>query len=859
MIKRPLSLNAAIKQYERESARAKVELAEQQRADMLQRFPRDHWRDMTLNEYALGQGEYPENFCRYIEYWTQELGRIGGGFAAKHLIYKRKENQGWYFPKEFKNEKHAWKSLRGQFTQAFDYAETGRWEEIEHLPLLSRGSMVRLKALHLYYPENIIPVYSKTHLQHFLSCLGGEADTSSSIDALSLNREILGRLRDIPELETWSTKEYEQFLYWWRDPRVPHKVVKIAPGKNARYWEECLRGGYICAGWDEVGDLNQFESKTAYRNRFLRVYLERDYKSNRLTATRKSTELWMLKELVPGDLVVANHGISKVLGLGKVIEPGYQWREGREMFKHTVNVEWYTQYSGSIPAQKDWENVTVKKVSEKLLQIVSNLNEGLDPSPIEAVVVDPIYHRIDAALERKGQVILYGPPGTGKTYTARRFAVWWLMCKSNEAEANAVLGDKRRLEAGERKLSTAQIVPRVWWAVKDRIPWSWVDGLPLARLRLQFESGRLRKNFVSVQRGDLVIGYQTAPDRKITFLARVSEGLRSIEGQSPYISIEPVAQVENGLTYHELLSDSVLSRSEPSRLRCQGKLFALTSSEAERLISLLIERDPRLSFEDDDPMGEVGQLTRVTFHPAYTYEDFIEGYRPSEAAGDGLSLHLEDGIFKRVCRTAQVNPGRHYVILVDEINRGNVAKILGEVLTVVERDKRGLTVFLPQSKEAFSIPPNVYVLGTMNTADRSIKLLDAALRRRFAFLELMPDLELLSGAMVGDLALDVFLQELNRRIARSEGREKQIGHAYLLDRGDPVSDVESFARCFREDILPLLQEYCYDEYGTLAKFIGNGLVDAESESLDDEKVADADGLVEALTQEFGGEARPGVE
>ena len=175
------------------------------------------------------------------------------------------------------------------------------------------------------------------------------------------------------------------------------------------------------------------------------------------------------------------------------------------------------------------------------------------------------------------------------------------------------------------------------------------------------------------------------------------------------------------------------------------------------------------------------------------------------------------------------------------------------LLTLLEYDKRGLTVSLPQSKETFSIPPNVYLLGTMNTADRSIKLLDAALRRRFAFLELMPDLELLRGVSVGDLVLDEFLEELNRRIARSEGREKQIGHAYLLDGGDPVSEVEEFASRFREEILPLLQEYCYDEYGTLEKFIGRGLVDAEAQSLDLEKVSDSEQLVAALAAEFSSE------
>lgn len=139
---------------------------------------------------------------------------------------------------------------------------------------------------------------------------------------------------------------------------------------------------------------------------------------------------------------------------------------------------------------------------------------------------------------------------------------------------------------------------------------------------------------------------------------------------------------------------------------------------------------------------------------------------------------------------------------------------MGELLTLLELDKRGLALTLPQSKKTFSVPPNVFLLGTMNTADRSIKLLDAALRRRFAFLECVPDTELLQGAEVGDLALDDFLDGLNQRIARFEGREKQVGHSYLLVDGQPVDEVEEFAARFREEILPLLQEYCFFTSGT---------------------------------------------
>jgi len=130
-----------------------------------------------------------------------------------------------------------------------------------------------------------------------------------------------------------------------------------------------------------------------------------------------------------------------------------------------------------------------------------------------------------------------------------------------------------------------------------------------------------------------------------------------------------------------------------------------------------------------------------------------------------------------------------------------------------------MIVTLPQSKESFTIPPNVYLLGTMNTADRSIKLLDAALRRRFAFIEFMPDVELLRGGKVEGLDLDEFLIELNARIAAHAGREKQIGHSFLMDGSQPISDAGEFARRFRQEILPLLQEYCYDDYAALARYL----------------------------------------
>ena len=843
MIKRNLTLSEVIAQFDRSPKNPAAEGYRSQRAEILTRFPLDQWPQMSLDDYALGQPAMKDTYCHWLEYKSQWMGSIRGGSASKLIIYKQKDREGWYFPKGFSSEREAWDRLRSEFLQAFELAGRGDWDRIDELETLGLGPAVKLKSLHVYFPDDVLPVCSTAHLRHFLRLLDRPAEEVDAVSVVALNRFLFAALRSKPAVKGWNTEELQRLLYTWRDPRETRRVLKIAPGENARFWDECLQEGYICVGWDEVGDLSEFESRDAFRVRFEEAY---PYNGHLPQARRKGNELWKLRELEPGDLVVANRGIGRVLAVGEVVQPGYRWADERPEFRHTVAVKWDTTYEQDVAPQKRWATVTVATVPDTLLKTIGRGKQA-------PIVVDAVYGRIAAALERKGQLILYGPPGTGKTYQARRFSVWWLLRRIGREGADAVLGDADRLREAERELSTSQVSPRVWWVVANPKEWSW-DRL-FGDGKVEYRYGRLKRNYPLVQRGDLVIGYQSTPDKRIMALARVSRELQSVGNNAPTIELEPIERLDQGLSYDELKQDAVLAQSEPMRFNNQGTLFALTETEAEHLLVQLADRHPQRAVleqaADTGTTDSVGPLTRVTFHPSYTYEDFIEGFRPDAGGAGGLSLALEDGVFKRVCRAAQANPGRPYLLLIDEINRGNVAKIMGELLTLLERDKRGLTLTLPQSKETFSVPPNVFLLGTMNTADRSIKLLDAALRRRFAFLECMPDSELLHGAAVGDLALDDFLDGLNQRIARFEGREKQVGHSYLLVDGQPVDEVEEFAARFREEILPLLQEYCYDEYATLAKFIGSELVDADAGTLDAEKVADPEQLVAALAREFG--------
>lgn len=225
----------------------------------------------------------------------------------------------------------------------------------------------------------------------------------------------------------------------------------------------------------------------------------------------------------------------------------------------------------------------------------------------------------------------------------------------------------------------------------------------------------------------------------------------------------------------------------------------------------------------------------VTFHQAFSYEDFIEGIKPvMDDETDDIKYEIKSGVFKQICKKAENDPENRYALFIDEINRGNIANIFGELITLIEPDKRkgmdnALSVKLPYSKSIFSVPNNLDIIGTMNTADRSVEALDTALRRRFEFVEMLPNSSLLSDISCEGINLEGLLNVINNRIEKLLDKDHQIGHSYFMSKSNKLS-ISELRDVFKNKIMPLLQEYFYGDFGKIGLVLGEGFIEENKDN-----------------------------
>ena len=364
---------------------------------------------------------------------------------------------------------------------------------------------------------------------------------------------------------------------------------------------------------------------------------------------------------------------------------------------------------------------------------------------------------------------------------------------------------------------------------------------------------QLFKYFKAVKPGDKLVCYETTPTKRVKALCEITEGLHEDDGYEVFNFVIQ-EKVAYQVPWNELILDEVFKGSEPYRA-ATGSLYHLTKEEYEAILKLVHGTDKYTKEEflsevfvtGDDYnhlenlllrkknlilqgapgvgktfaakrlayalMGEMDddRVMQVQFHQNYSYEDFVMGYKPNEQGG----FKLKDGIFYTFCKRAKEDKNRRYFFIIDEINRGNLSKIFGELLMLIENDYRDKPIQLSYKDELFAVPENLHIIGMMNTADRSLAMIDYALRRRFSFFEMKPGFETevfnnyISKWKTPKLRkLIKAIVELNKVIESDDslGAGFCIGHSYLCNLGNTY-DLENIVEY---DIIPMLREYWFD-------------------------------------------------
>lgn len=409
---------------------------------------------------------------------------------------------------------------------------------------------------------------------------------------------------------------------------------------------------------------------------------------------------------------------------------------------------------------------------------------------------------------------------------------------------------------------------RYWWLTASPKIWSFSEVEIGGEESYTLFNGngnkrRIHQNFLDAKVGDLIIGYESNPVKKIVALGKITQ---SNDGERIYF--EKTEGLSVPIEFSVLKAFPELEKMEFFAQQ-NGSLFKLTKNEFDFIMDIIREENPI-----NDPGREIEKYTKedflsvvympeerydvlesllrnklnvilqgapgvgktflakrlaysmmgqkddsriqlVQFHQNYSYEDFIMGYRP-----DGADFKLTDGIFYRFCQKAANNPDKKYFFIIDEINRGNLSKIFGELLMLIEKGYRDTKVTLAYNGMPFSIPQNIFIIGTMNTADRSLAMIDYALRRRFSFYDMEPGFNSEGFQNYQDrLANDTFnalvgqIKALNRDISadRSLGKGFRIGHSYFCEKKPTECTADWMRSVVEFDILPMLSEYWFDD------------------------------------------------
>ena len=751
---------------------------------------------MKLDEYTNLNRE--NSFCYWLESKTVELGSIWGGSSYKFGIYrydKRPDNPSvvvsdeeyaWYKKYNASNRDEAFEIVLKAIVTIAESALSGNLEAIEEENTF--GNVVKWKIAFLYANEMLLPIYKRDMLEKVASKLGYSDSAKAKIYEL---QHFLMSQKGGKDLFDF----YDELLaiIEAEPSNKKTKVWLFAPGENACMWDECKDSQTMCLGWDLIGDLSEFNNKEE-----LTKALQVAYQKEDASFKNDSLALWQfVHDIHPGDIVYAKKGINKIIGRG-VVESDYYYDGALSTYRHIRKVKW-THYG-------DWDYPAHKLVLKTLTGIskypdfVRNLND----------------------------IVVEGNPITTTQSTSTKH-YWWLVA-----------------------------APEVW-------KFSDINVGEVIEYTLLNENGNKRRvyqNFLDAKAGDIVIGYASTPTLQVVALGEIAK-----DTDEQHLYFRKTEQLLNPIDYSIIKGYEDLQGMECMAGGGRGTLFKVTEDEYLLLMELIRKENPILTsgsidiYTDERFLNEVymsaldlqklkalikkkqniilqgapgvgktftaerlaytlmGEIDKqrvemVQFHQNYSYEDFILGYKPNVDGG----FELKHGVFYKFCKKALNTPDKDFFFIIDEINRGNLSKIFGELLMLIENSYRGKEIKLAYTDELFTVPKNLYIIGMMNTADRSLAMIDYALRRRFSFFEMYPGFATEGfksyQLSLGNEKLDKLIQgiqALNEAISSDDslGNGFCIGHSYFCNQTE--FSMEWLENVVEYDIEPMLKEYWFDD------------------------------------------------
>ena len=554
-------------------------------------------------------------------------------------------------------------------------------------------------------------------------------------------------------------------------------------GEKSYKWDEFYKDGIMAIGWDYLGDLTKYSSQEEIANKITKEENRTQYPMNDSKANWE-----FVKDMHIGDIVYVKKGLQDALIGRGIVKSDYIYDEIRNEYKSIRKVEW--THNGAYDV--DFNILDIKQWNQKTLTEISQSKYKDFCLKIEDVFMKKQSEEESNNLQLNIPLnqILYGPPGTGKTFSVRKYI-------------DEILGKNPGLNIENED-------QRINNVVKDS---NWYSAIALS----MYQNGKNNKYKVAELLEQKII--------KAFSLTRENKNVRAALWAQMQIHTH-----ENcpNVNYSNRLAPFIFEKNENSE-------WYLTEDGIKFVEENLSEQLEQLSAKNNTRKLE-DFYKFLTFHQSYSYEEFVEGIKPqikTDEECSSVSYEYNKGIFKEICQQANSDPDNNYLLIIDEINRGNISKIFGELITLIEINKRvmpngerifentvtkdeQLLVTLPYTKSKFGVPNNLYILGTMNTSDRSIASIDIALRRRFKFVEMMPNSDLVADF---ECNFKEIFEKLNTKIKILLDRDHQIGHSYFIETKYADADINILKEIWFSEILPLLNEYFYCDWEKLKLII----------------------------------------